>query len=238
MINGIFIIRPKACKLVFLCTVLILWCNFVNGETVDPLEGLNRKTHGFNDLTDRVILKPTAKFYEKASPLFVRKGIRNFFKNIDDINIFVNDMLQLKFRAATSDLGRFVINSSLGLGGLFDPATKMGLIKNEEDFGQTLGYWGIGPGPYFVIPLLGPSTVRDSISLIVDTAFDPVLTLHEIRARNSLYALDKLHKRADLLSAENLIIGDKYLFFRSAYLQSREYLVNDGEVEDTFGDDF
>lgn len=229
--------HAKACKLAIFCAVLI-WCSSVNAEAVDSLEGLNRKTHGFNEVADRIILKPAAIIYEKVCPFFVRKGIRNFFKNIDDINIFVNDALQLKYRDAASDVGRFLINSSLGLGGLFDPATKMGLSKHEEDFGQTLAVWGVGSGPYFVIPLLGPSTIRDSFSLMVDSVFDPVVTLRQIRVRNSLYALDKLHRRADLLSAESLIIGDKYLFFRSAYLQRREYLINDGEVEDTFGDEF
>lgn len=229
---------PKAYRLACVCAVLILSCSVVNGQTSDPLEGLNRKSHGFNDLADRILLQPTAKIYDKVCPLFLRKRIRNFFKNIDDINVFVNDALQLKFSQAASDIGRLLINSSVGLAGLFDPATSMGLIKHEEDFGQTLAFWGVGSGAYLVIPMLGPSTIRDSIALIVDSVFDPVLMLSEIKVRNSLYALDRLQLRADLLSAESLIIGDRYLFFRSAYLQRREYLILDGEVEDTFGDDF
>jgi phospholipid-binding lipoprotein MlaA len=218
--------------------VLILFTVSINAQTIDPLEGANRKTHGFNELADRILLKPVAKIYDKACPVFIRKGVRNFFRNIDDIHILVNDALQLKLSAAVSDFGRLLINSSVGLGGLFDPASKMGLIKHEEDFGQSMAVWGIGPGPYFVVPLLGPSTIRDSVGLVVDSVFDPVLALREIRTRNSLYALDRLHLRADLLSAENLVIGDRYLFFRNAYLQRRDYVVNDGEVEDEFDDDF
>lgn len=238
MVCGRFAMLPKAYQLACVCAVLILSCSVVNGQTTDPLEGLNRKSHGFNDLADRILLQPAAKIYDKVCPLFLRKRVRNFFKNIDDINVFVNDALQLKFSQAASDIGRLLINSSVGLAGLFDPATSMGLIKHEEDFGQTLAFWGVGSGAYLVIPMLGPSTIRDSIALIVDSVFDPVLMLGEIKVRNSLYALERLQLRADLLSAESLIIGDRYLFFRSAYLQRREYLILDGEVEDTFGDDF
>lgn len=238
MVCGKFSMHPKAYQLACVCLVLILSCSAVNAQTTDPLEGLNRKSHGFNDLADRILVRPAAKIYAKVCPLFLRKRVRNFFKNIDDINVFVNDALQLKFGHATSDIGRLLINSSVGLAGLFDPATSMGLMKHEEDFGQTLAFWGVGSGAYLVIPMLGPSTIRDSIALIVDSAFDPVLMLRDIRVRNSLYALDKLQLRADLLSAESLIIGDRYLFFRSAYLQRREYLILDGEVEDTFDDDF
>jgi|TARA_Y100000310_G_scaffold344331_1_gene456482 phospholipid-binding lipoprotein MlaA len=228
----------KACELASVFTVLILLCSAVGAQTSDSLEALNRKSHGLNEVADRILLQPAAKIYTKVCPLFVRKGVRNFFNNLDDINVALNDALQLKFRAAASDIGRLLINSSVGLGGLFDPASKMGLYKNQEDFGQTLAVWGVGSGSYFVIPLLGPSSIRDSMGLMVDAAFDPIWTLRDIRARNSLYALDRLHVRADLLSAESLVMGDRYLFFRNAYLQRREYLINDGEVEDEFGDEF
>ena len=231
--------HTKAYQLVIVSALLILSSNPAIAEAGDdPMEGLNRKSYGFFDFADRIVVKPTAKLYSKVCPSFIQRGVRNFFRNIDDINTLVNDALQLKLRDAASDMGRLLINTSVGLGGLFDPATRMGLIKHDEDFGQTMAVWGIGSGPYFFNPIFGPSTIRDSISLFVDSAFDPVLALNEIRVRNSLYALDKLHQRADLLPAESLIVGDPYLFLRSAYLQRREYLINDGEVEDTFGDDF
>ena len=155
---------------------------------------------------------------------------------INDINVFVNDLLQFKFDAALSDSGRFFINSTLGLVGFIDVATGMGLEKNEEDFGQTLGAWGIQSGPYVVLPVFGSSNVRDSFGLVLDTLFNPIQYHDEAEVRLGLFVVQEIDTRAALLSLDELVSGNRYLFFREAYVQRRDYLVNDGEIEDEFGD--
>jgi len=231
------------CLTLSLCNVLVcascaLLTSEILASDVDPIENVNRKTHGFNDVADRFLLKPLAKGYDKVTPTFARKGIRNFFYNIGDVNVLVNDLFQGKLKAALSDSGRLLVNTTIGIGGLFDPASSLGLVRHEEDWGQTLAKWHVGQGPYFVLPLFGPSTLRDAISLPIDAVFNPVLWLNPVRHRNPLYGFQKIHQRAELLSAESLVFGDRYLFLRDAYLQRREFLINDGEVEDLFDDDF
>ena len=204
----------------------------------DPLESLNRKIFAFNETADRWILKPVAKGYQKITPDPVEKGIGNVFSNLFEVTTIVNGLLQGKLVQAGADTGRFLINSTVGVVGIFDVASKIGLEKNNEDFGQTLGYWGIGPGPYLVVPLFGPYTLRDGIGDITQAySTGYVNHIDHPRSRNQFFATDKVNQRAELLKAEELVSGDRYTFIRDAYLQRREYLVKDGQVEDDFGDD-
>ncbi|MCP4044065.1 MAG: VacJ family lipoprotein [Gammaproteobacteria bacterium] len=201
----------------------------------DPIEGFNRAMHGFNDTFDGVIGKPLATGYKKIIPVPVNKGITNFFNNINDIVVIVNELLQAKITNAVSDLGRVLVNSTIGILGIMDIASTMGMEKHDEDFGQTLGYWGVGPGPYLVIPFLGPSTLRDAAGLFPDNYLDPLFRINHIPTRNALLALKALDKRSDLLSATNIVETaalDQYSFIRDAYLQRREYLVYDGNPPD------
>ena len=208
------------------------------GEPSDPLQGLNRHIQSFNDTADRWVLKPVAKGYNKITPRVARRGISNFFGNLTYPLVVVNQFLQGKWRQGASDTGRFFINTTLGIGGLFDPATEAGMLLHDEDFGQTFAAWGIGSGPYLVIPFLGPSTVRDGIGSAAGFAAQPTRYLiDDERTRYALTALNLIQIRAGLIDAEQLISGDRYLFFRDAYLQRREYLIKDGEVTDEFLDE-
>lgn len=204
----------------------------------DPLESVNQKVHRFNEFMDRHFLLPVARGYTRYIPAPARQGVRNFFYNIGDISVLANNLLQVKLEAAASDAGRIMVNTTIGVFGIFDVATPIGFNRNDEDFGQTLGYWGIGPGPYLVLPLFGPSTLRDSIGLVVDTATNPINHQDNVRVRNSAFALEQLDRRVAAMSVEALITGDPYIFTREAYLQQRQYLVNDGEVDESWDDDW
>ncbi|GIZ12067.1 VacJ family lipoprotein [Pseudomonas sp. NCCP-436] len=200
----------------------------------DPWEGVNRAIFRFNDTLDTYALKPIAKGYQAVTPQFLEDGVHNVFGNIGDVGNLANNLLQAKFHDAGVDTGRLIINTTFGLLGFFDVARHMGLQKNDEDFGQTLGAWGVDSGPYVVIPLLGPSTVRDTFSRVPDSFLTPYPYMDHVPTRNVTLAVDVVDTRASLLSAENLISGDKYIFIRNAYLQNREFKVRDGEVEDDF----
>lgn len=218
---------------------LLLVCSGTSAaNSEDPWKPLNKKIFAFNETADKWVAKPVAQGYEKVLPDPVSNAVGRFFKNLTNVNNCVNNIFQLKLKAASTDVLRLVVNSTIGIGGLLDPATPMGLPQSEEDWGQTLGVWKIGNGPYFMLPLLGPSTIRDSLGLLMDSFFNPTLLIDHVVTRNSVWVLGKVDARANLLSAEGLIIGDKYLFYRGAYLQRRNYLVNDGQVDDEFGDDF
>lgn len=206
--------------------------SFAQRDNVDPFIGLNRSVNDFNTSLDLAIIKPVSQTYDEFLPPVAKRGVSNFFNNLDDVKVFVNDLLQLKFRNAMHDSGRLVLNTTVGVGGLIDVATGMGLYKNDEDFGQTLGYWGVGPGPYVVLPLLGSRTVRDAIGYIPDVFLNPVFWINDTNTRYALNGLDTVETRADFLATEELITGDEYIFVRDAYLQRREYLVADGEVYD------
>jgi len=203
---------------------------------VDPWQGFNRAMFTFNEQLDKYALKPAAQGYRFIMPDLAERGVDNFFSNIGDIGSVVNNLLQGKIDDALTGVGRIVFNSTFGLAGFIDVATPMGLEPKSEDFGQTLGYWGMPSGPYLVLPLLGPSTVRDGIGLVPDMALDPIDQVDHVPTRNSLYGLKLLDARAQLLKAEQIISGDRYIFVRDAYLQRREYLVNDGEVEVRYDD--
>jgi len=217
------------------CTVMaLLLAAPVGAETStrnDPLEGFNRAMFGFNEQVDRFALKPMAQGYHYVMPDMAERGVSNFFGNLGDIRSAVNNLLQGKVDDALTSVSRVVFNSTFGLAGFIDVATPMGIEEKREDFGQTLGSWGVGSGPYLVLPLFGPSSVRDGIGLVPDMAIDPVGEVDHVPTRNSLYGLRMIDTRVALLKAEQIISGDKYIFVRDAYLQRREYLINDGEVQ-------
>lgn len=201
----------------------------------DPWEGLNRGVFKFNEAVDRAVVNPVAKGYNFILPGFLNRGITNAFNNLKDVVTAGNQFLQLKPLGAFESLGRVFFNSTLGLGGLIDLASGFGMPRHEEDFGQTLGRWGVGQGPYFVIPLLGPSTVRDTVGLGVDAfVISPVAYLDSIAATFGMYGVFYVDTRAGLLKAGEIIEAaalDKYSFIRDAYFQRRENLVNDGAGE-------
>jgi phospholipid-binding lipoprotein MlaA len=202
-----------------------------SGNPKDPLEGFNRAMFAFNDALDAVAIKPVAQGYEAVMPAPLRTGVTNFFANIADLFIGINNLLQGKPEQALSDLGRVVINSTIGILGLFDVASEAGLEKHEEDFGQTFGRWGVGDGAYLVLPFFGPRTVRDTVGLALDVKTDPVAHLSDVATRNSLLALRLIDNRADLLPADKVIEQaalDKYSYVRDGYLQRRRNLIYDG----------
>lgn len=203
----------------------------------DPLEGINRGVYKFNDVADRAVIKPVATAYKTVTPSPIRKGISNFFSNIGTLTTVINDLLQFKFAHAFTDAGRFVINSTFGIAGLIDVASMDNIEKRNEDFGQTLGHWGVDTGAYLVLPFVGPSTVRDTAGLVFDTVTsDPITYTHnigEIRLHNQLRTAQLVDKRTQLLDATDIVDNasiDPYAFLRDAYLQRRASLVQDGLV--------
>lgn len=212
----------------------------------DPLEGLNRGVYKFNDVADKAIIKPVAVAYKTITPSPIRTGFNNFFTNLGSITTVFNDLLQFKFAHAFTDAGRFVINSTFGIAGFIDVAGKDNIRNRKEDFGQTLGYWGVGSGPYLVLPFLGPSNLRDTTGLVFDiVTSDPITYPHnigQVRLSNQLRAAQFLDKRTELLTATDLVDEaslDPYAFTRDAYLQKRASLIQDGLIsEDANKDDY
>lgn len=206
---------------------------------VDPWQGFNRAVFEFNETLDQYVAKPVAQGYQAITPQFVDTGISNFFSNLEDVLIIANDILQLKPMQALSDTGRFLVNSTIGVFGFFDVASHIGLEKHNEDLGQTLGYWGVGAGPYVMLPVLGPSNLRDALGLAGDTLSGMGYTnIAETNAQaGGLWLLRNIDARADLIASEGLVSGERYSFFRSFYLQRRAYLIADGVVEDEFDED-
>ncbi len=197
----------------------------------DPLEPWNRGAYQFNDALDRGVLKPVATAYQDTVPELVRRGVSNFFANLGDAWTTVNSVLQLKGQAAGESFTRFWVNTFMGLGGVLDVASEMQIPRHNEDFGQTLGHWGVGSGPYLVIPLLGPSTLRDTAALPVDFQGNLVSQIDDVSVRNTLTATRLVNARANLLKQEGLMEGaalDKYTLMRDVYLQYRRNLVYDG----------
>lgn len=204
-----------------------------SGNPKDPIEGFNRAMFSFNEGLDSVIIKPVAQGYEAVLPTPVRTGVTNFFGNIADVFIAVNNLLQGKVPEAFSDAGRVVVNSTVGILGVIDWATDMGLEKHDEDFGQTFGRWGVGNGPFVVIPFFGPRTARDTVGLVLDVNADPVAQVDHVPTRNTLLALRIASDRAALLPADKVIEEaalDKYSYIRDGYLQRRRNLVHDGNA--------
>ncbi|MDZ7662259.1 VacJ family lipoprotein [Thiohalophilus sp.] len=216
-------------------TLLLCGCASTNGPAdegqSDPLESYNRAMYKFNDAVDRSIARPTARAYKNNVPQPAQTGISNFFSNLDDVWVMVNNLLQLKFTDAVSDFSRVAWNSTVGLFGLIDVATPMGLPKHNEDFGQTLGSWGVGEGPYIVLPFLGPSTLRDTGGLVVDWEYEPLQEIEDDEAYWSAVVLRAINSRAQLLGASRMLEesgADPYTFMRDAYLQHRRNRVYDG----------
>ena len=205
-------------------------------EEADPWQGFNRAMFAFNDVTDRFLFRPLAKGYVFVTPGFVRKGVDNVIDNVMEVPNVLNDVLQGKGKQAANDTGRFFVKSTVGLAGLFDVAQHLGMEPSDgEDFGQTLAVWGVGQGPYIVLPFLGPSTLRDGLATPVNVYSDPRTYIDHIPTRNTVTGVSLLNTRANLLDLERHITGDRYTFIRDAYLQRRQFLINDGEVEDDFG---
>jgi phospholipid-binding lipoprotein MlaA len=213
------------------------------GNPRDPLEPINRGIYKFNDGVDKVLIKPAAEFYRFAIPQFMRTGVSNFFSNLNDVIVALNSLLQGKLTQAGSDVARLIVNTTVGVLGLIDVATEVGLEKNNEDFGQTLGYWGIGDGPYLVLPLLGPSSARDAVGWVGDIYAWPPTYIKSEGTRNIVIGVRFVTLRADLLEASRILETaalDPYEFVRDAYLQRRRNLVYDGKPppdEDDFEND-
>jgi phospholipid-binding lipoprotein MlaA len=234
-----FVAAPSAfaaaiLKVVLICSVLaVAGCATTPGRTTnnDKFEKFNRGVYKFNDAIDRGALKPVAKGYKKITPQWMRTGISNFFSNLDYPSVALNQFLQGKGKLGLRDTGRFLVNTTLGLGGLFDVASHMGLEKNDEDFGQTLAKWGVGSGPYLTLPLFGPSSLRDAPSRIVDFFLDPT-TYMDIpwQAQWGQRALNVVQTRAGLLPLDPTIqrAYDPYAFIRDAWIQQREFAIFDG----------
>ena len=212
--------------------VLLFSLPVFSEEISDPFEDLNRDIFIFDEKLDEKLLKPAAIAYRKVTPQFARSGVTNFFNNLEEIDTTINQVLQGEIKYALNDAGRFVINTTIGLFGLIDVASKMGLERHEEDFGQTLGVWGFDSGPYIMIPFLGPSNPRDLLSRPISSFLSGTFAMEDDDVKITLVGIDSLETRERLLDAETLIIGDKYIFVKDAYVQSREYEINNGSTED------
>jgi phospholipid-binding lipoprotein MlaA len=212
---------------------LALFCGCAHSppdDPDDPLETVNRGVYTFNETADRWVLRPVAKGYDTVMPGFARTGVRNFFSNLFYPTVIVNDVLQWKLQQGARDFCRFVLNTTFGVAGLFDVATPGGLTENDEDFGQTLGYWGVGPGWYLMLPFLGPSDNRDFVGKIGNYATDPLIFDNNPLISWGLSGLNLLEKRAQLLQGDRFLEQqiDRYVFIRSIYLQNRLNRVYDG----------
>lgn len=208
-------------------------CATTSSDPRDPWEGFNRGTQTFNDGVDDYFLNPIARGYQWVTPSFVDRGVTNFFSNIEDIRVTINDFLQFKLKQGGSDAVRFLINSTIGIGGLFDVATELEFEKHDEDFGQTLGAWGVPFGPYLVLPILGPSSPRDAVGLAGDAAMNPTFYVDYAPVIFGLTGLKLIDFKADKLSANRIseeAAIDRYEFLRNAFIQRREYLVHDGNM--------
>ena len=220
----------------FIKLILIFLLSPFTFADVDPFQSLNEKTHELNQSLDAQVASPIARFYRNITPDFLERGITNFTRNIEDLSIGINNILQGKFNEGFSDFTRFTLNSSIGLFGFVDVASNIGLNKHDEDFGQTLAVWGVPDGPYLVLPGLGPSTMRDTVAMIPDAFLTPLWLVDHERTSYSFTTIDLIDTRARYLGLESVVIGDEYLFYRDAYLQSRNFEIKDGEVEDDFDD--
>lgn len=213
--------------------VLLTGCATTNQNGVnDPLEGYNRAMYSFNNTLDRAVIKPVAQGYDAVVPTGISQGVSNFFSNLNELTVILNDLLQLKFGQALHDTGRFALNTTVGFGGVFDVATLAGHEKNNEDFGQTLGVWGIQAGPYLVLPFFGPRDFRDTIGLVGDIYTDPVTYVDDVATRNTLTATHVIDSRANNLNIKKVLDEaalDEYSYVRNAYLQRRQNLIYDGK---------
>ncbi len=222
----------------FYLLIFIFYISDISANEInDPYENLNRKTYEFNENLDEKIAKPIAKIYSEFPPP-IKSGVTNFFNNLEEVDTFINQLLQGKPKESLNDLTRFIINSTIGLAGFIDVASKIGLERHEEDFGQTLGVWGVSQGPYIMLPVLGPSTLRDTLSRPVSSFLSVTFHMTETDVNIALKSIDAIETRERLLEVESLLSGDKYSFVKDAYIQSINYEVKDGiDVVDEFIDD-
>jgi len=242
-------ISIKQPKRLFRCPMAIMVAMALHGCATTPdatypdeqWQGWNRNLQSFNDGVDDYVLKPLAKGYQWLAPALVDQGVTNVFSNMDDVGVAINDFLQLKFSQGASDTGRLVVNSTLGLGGIFDVAELMALAKHDEDFGQTLAVWGMPSGPYLVLPFYGPSSPRDTLGLVGDALFNPLLYVSIFGDTTASYAtygakaLEVIDRRADLLTSEKILTEasvDRYEFIKNTYRQHQKYLINDSNTTD------
>jgi phospholipid-binding lipoprotein MlaA len=237
--------HSKLTTLLLSCVLALMVSGCATQANKDPLEGMNRGVYKFNDVADRAVFKPVASVYKAVAPTPVRKGFNNFFNNLGSITTVLNDLLQLKFANAFTDAGRFIINSTFGLAGFIDVAAMDNIPNRKEDFGQTLGVWGVKNSAYLVLPFIGPSTLRDTTGMVFDSATsDPITYTHnigEIRLHNQLRAAQFVDKRTELLDAKDIVDEaslDPYAFARDAYLQRRDNLIADGAVNTKADDGF
>ena len=222
--------KTWALNSLIVASILISGCA-TGPNSHDPLEPMNRKIYKFNETLDQIIVRPAAKAYTSFVPSLVRTGVRNVFTNLGVINTTFNDLLQLKIRNVPVGIARFTSNLILGVGGMFDVATEMGIPYYQEDFGQTLGYWGFDSGPYIVLPLLGPSSVRDSLSKPVDFYLDPASHVSDDPTRWGITGLRIVDTRSKYLNSESMLSNsalDEYSFVRDSWLQRREHQIRDG----------
>tara|TARA_Y100001970_G_scaffold48534_1_gene61550 strand:+ start:52738 stop:53442 length:705 start_codon:yes stop_codon:yes gene_type:complete len=218
-------------------TLLLILSNLLLAND-DPFEEYNRKVWAFNEYLDDNFAKPTAEIYTSVTPDFIEVGITNFFRNLNELDNTANQLLQGRPLLAINDFSRFLINSTLGFGGFIDVGSKLGLERHDEDFGQTLGAWGVGSGPFLMIPLYGPSTPRGLAGRSVSSVLSGTFAIEETDVRIGVTALDALETRARYLEVETLIIGDRYSFIRDSYMQYQEFELSNGEDQtDDFVDD-
>ena len=222
----------------FLLITIFLFVPIVISEEVsDPFEDLNRVAFEFNEKLDENFLKPMAITYSRFPPK-IKLGVTNFFNNLEDVETSLNQFLQGKPKKSLNDITRFIINSTIGLAGFIDVASKIGLDRHEEDFGQTLAVWGVGSGPYIMLPALGPSTLRDTLSRPVSSFSSITFHMTDADVNIALKSIDAIETRERLLNVESLLSGDRYSFVKDAYMQSMSYEIKDGiDVEDKFIDD-
>lgn len=205
-------------------------------KNVDPFEAINRPLFALNNTLDRFLIRPVAVGYDWVMPHFAQRGVGNMFANMYDFNSAINGVLQGRFEGAAQGGGRFLVNSTVGVAGLFDVASSMGIRPYRTDFGHTLAIWGFESGPYLMVPFFGPRSIRSGTGTVFDTYTSIPTYIDNVRVRNSLWGLELVDGRASLLKGDELITGDRYIFVRDAYLQFRETFVHDGVVQDTFSD--
>ena len=214
-----------------------LQCSAMAADARDPWEAMNRRIYAFNDVVDTAVVRPVAQVYDRVLPSFARTGVHNFLGNLGDVWSMANSALQLKGQATAETLMRVSVNSVFGMAGVLDIATEMGIEKRKEDFGQTLGYWGVPSGPYVVLPILGPSTLRDGLALPLDFKGDPSQNVRDTGTRSTLTVLRVTDLRASLLKTVDTVKAaslDPYSFVRDAYLQKRENDIYDGNPPSDF----
>ena len=222
--------------LLLLSLLLAPGAGAVHAAGEDPLEPINRPIFVFNETLDRYLLRPAARGYDYVMPQTLQIGVGNFFDNMLDVNRAVNALLQGRWEGACDSAGRVAVNSTLGVLGFFDVATSLGIEQHKADFGETLAAWGLPSGPYVVVPLFGPRTVRSGTGTIVDTLASVPFYIDDATVTWSLFSLGLVHNRARLLESDQLISGDRYIFIRDAYLQQRAARTQEGPLRDEFSD--